>query len=270
MNNFFFYLKLNFKKLKCRKTTVYFSFILCYLINTYLFLIYFFRAIIFFLKKEQIFQIFFRLFYFYFTTNLLTLYFLNKNKEVLKKFLFISYFSLRIFSKLLSKIYYNFYDLTFVLKSNKTLILLLKILKNEQLFSLNSFIDLLAVDTLLVNKRFLLFYNFLSIKNNARINLLVYLKDFEKIYSISPLYSSALWLEREVWDLSGIYFLNHKDLRRLLTDYGFQGHPLRRDFPLTGFFELYYNYSFKKIIYEPVSLAQKYRNFCFENKWLNT
>lgn len=257
--------------LSCRKTKVFYLFLLKHLVKFYLILLYFFKTM--FIKHSSlnlslffVELFFFNLFYFYWDSNNLKIFFFKDLCNVKGK-IYIYYNFFDFLKKFLKKVYYNFFDLNLYIRNSGSLLKLLTFLKKDQLFYLDSFIDLLAVDNLSANKRFLLFYNFLSLKNCSRLNLLLYLKDFEKMYSISFLYSSALWLEREVWDLSGIYFLNHKDLRRILTDYGFQGHPLRRDFPLTGFFELYYNYSFKKIIYEPVSLAQKYRNFQFENKW---
>ena len=86
--------------------------------------------------------------------------------------------------------------------------------------------------------------------------------------SVTDLFSGASWLEREVWDLFGVFFFKHNDLRRILTDYGFEGHPLRKDFPLTGFLEVYYDDTTKKILYEPVSLVQEYRNYDFTNPWI--
>jgi len=87
--------------------------------------------------------------------------------------------------------------------------------------------------------------------------------------TVSTVWSSANWSEREVWDLFGVYFVGHTDLRRILTDYGFKGHPLRKDFPLTGFVEKNYNDTVKACVYEPVEVAQDYRNFYFNNPWLS-
>ena len=122
------------------------------------------------------------------------------------------------------------------------------------------------------DKRFAVIYNLLSIKHNSRIRLRVYTGDKNPpiISSVASIWSSANWLERETFDLYGILFEGHPDLRRILTDYGFKGHPLRKDFPLTGFNEVRYSEKEKKVIYEPVKLEQNYRNFDFESPWEGT
>jgi NADH:ubiquinone oxidoreductase subunit C len=140
-------------------------------------------------------------------------------------------------------------------------------LKNYSLFSFKSLVDLIVVDTPKNTDRFELIYNLLSYNYNVRLNIVVSLKELTPLYSITGLYSSATWLEREVWDLFGIFFFNNNDLRRILTDYGFRGHPLRKDFPLTGYFEIYYDDVKKSITRVPVSLAQEYRNFYFKTSW---
>ena len=119
-------------------------------------------------------------------------------------------------------------------------------------------------------KRFELIYLFLSHENNLRIKLLIKFETSQLINSITKIFPSANWMEREVFDMYGIKFKNHPDLRRILTDYGFKGHPLRKDFPLTGFNEVRYSEKDKKVIYEPVKLEQNYRNFDFESPWEGT
>lgn len=116
--------------------------------------------------------------------------------------------------------------------------------------------------------RFTMVYNLLSVGYNTRVMLIT--KVIEKapiIPTIVPIYSGAVWVEREVWDLFGIFFLDNFDLRRILTDYGFIGHPLRKDFPLIGFVEIHYDDSQKQIAYELVEMAQDFRNFTFKNTW---
>ena len=113
-------------------------------------------------------------------------------------------------------------------------------------------------------------YLFLSHEHNIRIKLLIKLKPNQNINSLTKIFPSANWMEREVFDMYGVKFKNHPDLRRILTDYGFKGHPLRKDFPLTGFNEVRYSEKDKKVIYEPVKLEQNYRNFDFESPWEGT
>jgi NADH-quinone oxidoreductase subunit C len=116
-------------------------------------------------------------------------------------------------------------------------------------------------------RRFDVVYNLLSITLNQRIRLVVEAGEEEPVPSAVPLYSAAGWWEREAWDLFGIYFEGHPDLRRILTDYGFEGHPLRKDFPLTGYVELRYDDDQKRVVYEPVRLKQEFRSFDFLSPW---
>ena len=131
-------------------------------------------------------------------------------------------------------------------------------------------IDIAGVDYPEDDKRFELVYLFLSHENNTRIKLLIKFEINQIINSITKIFPSANWMEREVFDMYGIKFKNHPDLRRILTDYGFKGYPLRKDFPLTGFNEVRYSEKDKKVIYEPVKLEQNYRNFDFESPWEGT
>ena len=128
-------------------------------------------------------------------------------------------------------------------------------------------LDITAVDYPQRSKRFELVYILLSLKNHLRIKVKIFLNDNEIVPSISNLYKSAGWYEREVWDMYGISFNGNNDLRRILTDYGFEGYPLRKDFPLTGFVELRYDEGKKKVEYSKVKLTQDYRNFDFLSPW---
>jgi len=124
-----------------------------------------------------------------------------------------------------------------------------------------SLIDVIGVDYPEKKYRFEVIYTLLSYTYNVRINLSTLIQPSYFVDSLCFLYNSANWLEREVWDLFGIFFINHPDLRRILTDYGFKGHPLRKDFPLSGFQECIYNDFFEKLEYKEVSLTQEYRNY---------
>lgn len=118
------------------------------------------------------------------------------------------------------------------------------------------------------NERFEVIYNFLSILNHSRVFLKIYAMPSSSISSLCSLYSSSNWWERECWDMFGLYFKNHPDLRRILTDYGFEGFPLRKDFPLSGYVEVRYDELKKRIINEKLSLSQEYRYFDFINPWV--
>ena len=143
-------------------------------------------------------------------------------------------------------------------------------LKSNEHCKFKQLIDIAGVDYPENEKRFELVYLFLSHEYNMRIKLLVKFQVDQTINSLTKIFPSANWMEREVFDMYGIKFKNHPDLRRILTDYGFKGHPLRKDFPLTGFNEVRYSEKEKKVIYEPVKLEQNYRNFDFESPWEGT
>ena len=127
--------------------------------------------------------------------------------------------------------------------------------------------DLCVVDYVNKKERFDVIYNLLSVRFNSRIRIKVSITELQPIDSITNIYKAASWWEREAWDMFGIFFINHPDLRRILTDYGFEGHPLRKDFPLSGFLEVYYNELKKRVVYEPINLAQQYRLFEFNSPW---
>ena len=144
---------------------------------------------------------------------------------------------------------------------------LLDELKKMDDLNFEMLLDITAVDYPQRSKRFELVYNLLSLKNHLRLRVKIFLNDNEIVPSISKLYKSACWYEREVWDMYGVSFSGNNDLRRILTDYGFEGYPLRKDFPLTGFVELRYDESKKKVVYSKVKLTQDYRNFDFLSPW---
>ena len=148
-------------------------------------------------------------------------------------------------------------DVTLFIKTNKDT-------KFRQL------IDITVVDYPERSQRFKVVYLFLSHEYNQRLILSYLINENEVISSLTSVFPSANWMEREVFDMYGVNFKDHPDLRRILTDYGFEGHPLRKDFPLTGFNEVRYSEKDKKVIYEPVKLEQDYRNFDFESPWEGT
>ncbi len=145
-----------------------------------------------------------------------------------------------------------------------------RFLKSNDKCKFRQLIDIAGVDYPEKDKRFQLVYLFLSHENNVRVKILIKFQPNESINSLTKIFPSANWMEREVFDMYGIKFKNHPDLRRILTDYGFKGHPLRKDFPLTGFNEVRYSEKEKKVVYEPVKLEQNYRNFDFESPWEGT
>ena len=140
-------------------------------------------------------------------------------------------------------------------------------LRTNRISQFRTLIDITAVDYPGRDVRFDLVYHFLSMKLNIRVRIKASIKEAEIAPSITHIFPAANWFEREVFDMYGIMFGNHPDLRRLLTDYGFQGHPLRKDFPTTGFVELRYDEEKKKVVYDPVKLSQEYRTFDFMSPW---
>ena len=175
-------------------------------------------------------------------------------------------------SELSSKIYSSSIDnqeLLIEIDEND-LVDVVQFLKLNENCKFKQLIDIAGVDYPENDKRFELIYLFLSHENNTRIKLLIKFEINQIINSITKIFPSANWMEREVFDMYGVKFKNHPDLRRILTDYGFKGHPLRKDFPLTGFNEVRYSEKDKKVIYEPVKLEQNYRNFDFESPWEGT
>ena len=143
-------------------------------------------------------------------------------------------------------------------------------LKTNNEIKFKQLIDLTAVDYTENDRRFKLVYLLLTHEFNQRIVIDCFVNENEIVPTITSIFPSANWMEREIFDMYGIKFKNHPDLRRILTDYGFEGHPLRKDFPLSGHSEVRYSEDKKKVIYEPVKLEQNYRNFDYESPWEGT
>ena len=156
----------------------------------------------------------------------------------------------------------------YVIKTTPSnLIHIINFLKKHTLTFYQQLIDISAIDYPERKTRFEIIYFLLSLYNNQRISISISISEGFSINTITQLFSSAGWYEREMWDRFGIFFNGHTDLRRRLTDYGFKGHPLRKDFPVTGFVEVRYDDFNKRILYESVNLAQEYRIFNLENPW---
>lgn len=147
------------------------------------------------------------------------------------------------------------------------LIELLTRLRDDQNLLFKQLMDVTAVDYPDRQKRFEVVYNLLSLKHNQRIRVKLAADEETVVPSAVGVFQSATWLEREIWDLFGVFFSDHPDLRRILTDYGFEGHPLRKDFPLTGYVEVRYDEDQKRVVYEPVKLTQEFRVFDFASPW---
>ena len=143
----------------------------------------------------------------------------------------------------------------------------LKFLKDDPACRFEQLTDLCGVDYPERDPRFDVVYHLLSMSHNRRMRLKVGVNEDQPVPSVTEVYPSAGWWERETWDLYGIHFAGNPDLRRLLTDYGFSGHPLRKDFPLTGYVELRYDSEQKRVVYEPVKLTQEFRRFDFLSPW---
>ena len=140
-------------------------------------------------------------------------------------------------------------------------------LRDDNYAAFNQLSDLTAVDYPERPDRFEMVYQLLSMKNNMRMRVLAAVGEGQAVPSMTSVYSAANWAEREAWDMFGIFFAGHPDLRRLLTDYGFEGHPLRKDFPLTGHVEVRYDDTQRRVVNEPVSLVQEFRDFDFLSPW---
>ena len=147
------------------------------------------------------------------------------------------------------------------------LISVLKLLKANESLDFSQLSDLTAVDYPGRIQRFELVYQLLSVTQNRRIRIICAIDEGQIVPSATGVYKSAEWPEREVWDMYGLFFSDHPDLRRLLTDYGFEGHPLRKDFPLTGYVEVRYDDIDRRVAYQPVQLTQEYRDFDFLSPW---
>ncbi|MDM9619717.1 NADH-quinone oxidoreductase subunit C [Rhizobium sp. S96] len=162
------------------------------------------------------------------------------------------------------------YDELNVTATPETILALLTFLRDDARCGFISMIDICGVDWPQREKRFDVVYHLLSPKQNLRIRVKVAVADGESVPSATSVYMGAEWFEREAWDMYGIPFSGHADLRRILTDYGFEGHPLRKDFPTTGYVEVRYDDAAKRVVYEPVELKQEFRNFDFTSPWEGT
>jgi len=154
--------------------------------------------------------------------------------------------------------------------NEEDLIQVILFLKSHDKLKFRQLIDIAGVDYPEEDKRFKLIYFLLSHEMNRRIKISINFEIGKKVSTMTKIYPSSNWMEREVFDMYGIEFVDHPDLRRILTDYNFKGYPLRKDFPLTGFTEVRYSEKEKKVIYEPVKLEQNYRDFDFESPWEGT
>ena len=146
----------------------------------------------------------------------------------------------------------------------------LKILRDDSNCRFHQLMDICGVDYADESPRFEIVYNLLSMTHNTRIRVKLRTDEDDPVPSVCGVFSTANWFEREVFDMFGVTFAGNKDLRRILTDYGFEGHPLRKDFPLTGFSEVRYDDEQKRVVYEPVHLRQEFRNFDFLSPWEGT
>jgi len=162
------------------------------------------------------------------------------------------------------------HNLLYINIDSESLIDVTLFIKNNENTKFRQLIDITAVDYPENTQRFKIVYLFLSHEFNQRIILSYLINENEVIPSLTSLYPAANWMEREVFDMYGVKFKDHPDLRRILTDYDFEGHPLRKDFPLTGHTEVRYSEEQKKVIKEPVKLEQNYRNFDYESPWEGT
>ncbi len=143
----------------------------------------------------------------------------------------------------------------------------LQFLRDDRESAFKVLVDVCGVDYPEREERFDVVYNLLSLNQNQRVRVKVRTSENIPVPSVTGIFSAAGWFEREVWDMYGIYFSGHPDLRRILTDYGFEGHPLRKDFPLTGYVEVRYDDELKRVVYEPVKLTQDFRSFDFLSPW---
>ena len=178
----------------------------------------------------------------------------------------------KINSELTTKIKYSEikHGQIYILINCEDLLDVILLLKTNKNIKFKQLIDITAVDYPENQKRFKLVYLLLSHEQNQRIILSYYIDENQQIPSLTKIFPSANWMEREIFDMYGIKFTDHPDLRRILTDYGFEGYPLRKDFPLTGHTEVRYDEDKKKVVYEPVKLEQNYRSFDFESPWEGT
>lgn len=163
----------------------------------------------------------------------------------------------------------NIKDEASIVLSHTNLLLGLNVLKNHINYQYNLLSCISGVDLLHTTHRFAVIYDLLSVKFNSRLRVKVFLNETTAVQSSIPFFVNANWWEREVWDMFGIYFQNHPDLRRILTDYGFEGYPLRKDFPLSGYVEVRYDHIKKRVVVDPIEFTQEFRMFQYETPWLS-
>jgi NADH dehydrogenase (ubiquinone) Fe-S protein 3 len=163
--------------------------------------------------------------------------------------------------------YQNINKESILIFSKNYLLVNFYILKNQIQYQYNLLSCISGVDLISNHYRFCLSYELLSVVYNTRLRIKIFINEISTVPSIYSIFINSNWWEREVWDLFGVYFTNHPDLRRILTDYGFEGHPLRKDFPLSGYIELRYDIITKRMVSEPLELAQEFRSFTFEMPW---
>jgi NADH/F420H2 dehydrogenase subunit C len=163
--------------------------------------------------------------------------------------------------------YQRFMDEHSIVVSKDSLIFSLQCLKSHIGYQYTLLTSIAGVDFLGKDYRFCVVYDLLSLNFNSRIRVKTFVNEVISVPSVVGIYQNADWWEREVWDMLGVYFEGHPDLRRILTDYGFEGYPLRKDFPLYGFIEVRYDESKKQVVSEPVELAQEFRSFTFQTPW---
>jgi NADH-quinone oxidoreductase subunit C len=158
-------------------------------------------------------------------------------------------------------------DQAIIMVKRDAIVAVLTKLRDDPVLHFEQLIDIAGVDYPDRQERFEVVYQLLSLKHNRRVRVKVTTDETTAVPSVSGVYSSAGWYEREAWDLFGVYFSDHPDLRRILTDYGFEGHPMRKDFPLTGYVEVRYDEEQRRVVYEPVKLKQEFRSFDFLSPW---
>ena len=163
--------------------------------------------------------------------------------------------------------YQNINKESILIFSKNYLLVNFYILKNQIQFQYNLLSCISGVDLISNHYRFCLSYELLSVVYNTRLRIKIFINEISTVPSIYNIFINSNWWEREIWDLFGVYFINHPDLRRILTDYGFEGHPLRKDFPLSGYIELRYDIISNRMISEPLELSQEFRSFTFEMPW---
>lgn len=163
--------------------------------------------------------------------------------------------------------YQNINKESILIFSKNYLLVNFYILKNQIQYQYNLLSCISGVDLISNHYRFCLSYELLSVVYNTRLRIKIFINEISTVPSIYNIFINSNWWEREIWDLFGVYFINHPDLRRILTDYGFEGHPLRKDFPLSGYIELRYDIISKRMVSEPLELSQEFRSFTFEMPW---